>query len=115
MSANRQGTENPQMIYWEKFLEVCTRTPICRVQGKVAGETQWEGRLVRYNRSVEVRVHTAQGEGSSRCVHAERVRWDWRKQRFVYLGERMLLRWVELDWVTWKACGDPNYTWRKVV
>jgi len=102
------------MIGWEDFVEWCRTAPVCRVQGKRTEATRGAGRLVRYNRAVRVLVHTAEGEGARRRVHAVRVRWDWRRRVWVDLDERMVLQWHELDWVTWKAAGDPNFTWLKV-
>lgn len=114
MSANRNGTLDPVEITWEEFLARCARKPVCRVQGRQNTATSHTGRLVRFNRSVEVLTNTAEGEGPRRRVHAERVRWCKKSRKFVRIGQRMVVSWRELDWLTWRPTGDPNYSWLKV-
>lgn len=115
MSANRQHTEKDERISWGQFLMKCESEPICRVQGKRSGATRERGRLVRFNRAVRVHVHTASMSDEGPSVHVNRVRWDWRKKRWIDLDQEFDVLWKNLDWVTWKATGDPNYTWKKVV
>lgn len=122
MSANRRRSGDepwvdcPGELTFEQFIERCAARPIVRVQGKVRSATKRAGRLVRFNRSVRVLVETAATNAAGHpYVRAERVRWDWREERFVPTGRYHTLTWAQLDWVTWQVTGDPNGTWIKVL
>lgn len=111
MSKNRRHTDIPE-LGWADFLAVCAHEPILRVQGRVRPGPY--GKLVRFNRSVLVDVNSATRTNQGPCVHAERVRWRQSLGIWRPFDIQMCLEWRCLDWVTWKAIGDPNGTWLKV-
>ena len=99
---------------FEEFLARCAFDPICRVQGHHQPPTKKVGRLVRFNRSVRVLVHTAVDHGRWPKVEAMRIQWNRLLGGYVDTGETMVLMWRDLDWVTPQASNDPNGTWIKV-
>lgn len=120
MSANRRTTGNepgfdcPEEITFDEFLRRCTLDPICRVQGHHPPPTKRVGRLVRFNRAVQVLVDTAVASGRWPKVEAMRVQWNRLQGCYEPTGETMTLMWRDLDWVTPQASNDPNGTWIKV-
>ena len=126
MSANRRTTGNepgldcPEEITFAEFLERCALDPICRVQGHNPPPTGKIRRLVRFNRAVEVQVHTAVSHGRWPKVEAIRVEWNRMLGEYVHQLDEdkrpvtMTVMWRDLDWVTPQASNDPNGTWIKV-
>ena len=121
-SGNEPGVDCPFEITFTEFLTRAHTSPILRVQGKITDATKAKGRLVRFNRSVQVLPETAAINASGNpYVTAQRIRWNWRRQRFDLVFRKdgtpwmHTLTWSQLDYVTWQACGDPNNTWIKVL
>lgn len=111
MSADRRHTAVPE-IGWLDFLDACRSNPIVRVEGKDLIATQARGRLTRFNRAVEIDLSTVdlgdEGPATSPRVHAYRVRRNPTTGEFTRTGDTMLVRWTELDWVSWQATGQPD-------
>lgn len=112
MSNDRRKTDVTELTF-EQFVEMCATQPVVRVQGRNPPPTKRKGKGVRFNRSVEVLTDTAI-LGRWPVVQAERVQWNPLICEYERIGERMTLRWQDLDWVTTQASGDPNGTWMKV-
>ncbi len=121
-SGNAPGIDCPTEITFDQFITACAHDGcIVRAQGKIEDATKARGRLVRFNRSVLVDVTTADFNADGNpYVIATRVRWNWRAEQYdiVYRPDGTpwthTLTWTQLDYVTWKASGDPNGTWIKV-
>jgi len=121
MSDNRRRTGNeagfdcPEELSFEQFLARCLASPIVRIQGRAESTTRRRGQLVRFNRSVRVDIGSARINAKGEpYVRVERVRWDWRKLKWVRTNRWFTATWRLLDWITWQATGDPNGTWVKV-
>lgn len=114
MSANRRYSQDVEELTFEEFLDVCTRSPLVRVQGKQEGPTMNRGRLVRFNRVFEVRPDAVVWREGDPYVRVRRMRWDRKLGAWVWRGEWYTLAWRLVDWVTWQLGGDPNGTWCKV-
>jgi len=125
MSYNRRrtgewpGIDCPEELTFVEFLQRTDDNPIVRVQGKVFKRTKESGRLVRFNLAVRVLSDTEMVNEHGVGVLAERVRWNWRAEKWETIIEDgspviVTVTWAQLDYVSWVASGDPNGTWIKV-
>ena len=110
MSNNRRHTEVNE-LGWLDLMAACVEAPVLRVQGRVAVPN--EGRMKRFNRALRIHPETATS-GRNPTVLATRVKWDKKLGIWVDLDEQMTLEWATVDWLSWRASGDPNGTWCKV-
>lgn len=110
MSSNRRHTEVNE-LGWADLMAACSEAPILRVQGRVAAPNQ--GRMKRFNRALRIHPETSTS-GSNPTVQATRVKWNKKLGIWIDLDEVMTLEWTTVDWLSWRATGDPNGTWCKV-
>jgi hypothetical protein len=110
MSSNRRHTDVNE-LGWLDLMAACAQEPILRVQGRICVPN--EGRMKRYNRSVRIHPETST-KGKNPTVQATRVRWSKKLAIWLDTDETMTLEWNTVDWLSWKATGDPNGTWCKV-
>ena len=94
---------------WIDFLAACKESPIVRCQGRVYTRNS-DGRMKRFNRALRVIPDTE----DKLTVEAVRVKFSRKLGIWLDTAERMTINWSTLDWVSWKASGDPNGTWAKV-
>lgn len=110
MSSNRRHTEVNE-LGWLDLMAAANEAPILRVQGRVAVPNQ--GRMKRFNRALRLHPETVK-MGKNPTVEATRVKWNKKLGIWVDLEETMTLNWATVDWLSWRATGDPNGTWCKV-
>lgn len=98
MSANRKHTAVPE-LGWADWLRLLQDDPYVRAEGHDHARTHEAGRLVRFNRQVEVLTSTVDGL----TVKARTLRRvGERRDLLVPTNTIVELNWHELDWVSWE-------------
>lgn len=108
MSANRRHATAPELGWLD--LKAAAGTKPFRAQGRVHTDGD---RVKRFNRAVRILDSNRENNGEP-VMTVMRVKFVRKLGLWVDTGETMRLRWETLDWISFKAAGDPNGTWMKV-
>lgn len=110
MSANRRHATAPELGWLDLEAAIdSTDSGVFRAQGRVYTR---DFRTKRFNRAVRFDGTTTR-DGQP-AMRVQRVRFNRRTGLWADFGETMTLRWDRLDWISFRAAGDPNGTWMKV-
>lgn len=106
MSDNRKHTDVME-LGWLDVLIACRADPYVRAEGHDELATQLKGRLVRFNRAVQV-VGDDEVAGCPRVHAVNLVRTGENNDLLVPGTKTLTISWDEWDWVSWHPTLDPS-------